>query len=208
MSWLITQKRRSRTVTLPGAQPGAVASLQCGRLVIRSSHESEDGALGSYAGLFQSYVDVDAGDPDTIIELARAVYDSQQADSIGDYGTAEGEMSVVVQEMISADMSGVVLTSNAFSGLDYMLVEYVVGDLWHLMQGEVTPLRSYISKVDVIDDREPYRAYPAIISEPADQAFRSLAKIAMDMERRFSRRVQIEWGMKDETIYVFQVRPY
>jgi phosphohistidine swiveling domain-containing protein len=186
----------------------AVAALKCGRLVIRSSHESEDGGAGSYAGLFESYVDVDAGDPDTIIELARAVYGSQQADSIGEYGRAEGDMSVVVQEMISADMSGVVLTSNAFNGHDYLLVEYVVGDLWHLMQGDVTPLRSYISKVDVIDDREPYRAYPAIISEPANQAFRSLAKIATDMERQFSRRVQIEWGIRKETIYIFQVRPY
>jgi phosphohistidine swiveling domain-containing protein len=186
----------------------AVASLKCDRLVIRSSHESEDGALGSYAGLFESYVDVDAGDPDTIIELARAVYRSQQADSVGEYGRAEGNMSVVMQEMIAADMSGVVMTSNTFNGFDYMLVEYVVGDLWHLMQGDVTPLRSYISKVDVIQARSPYRAYPAIIAEPVDKAFRSLAGIAMDMERRFSRRVQIEWGIKDETIYIFQVRPY
>jgi phosphoenolpyruvate synthase/pyruvate phosphate dikinase len=186
----------------------AVASLKCGRLVIRSSHESEDSALGSYAGLFESYVDVDAGDPDTIIELARAVYGSQQADPINEYGRAAGDMSVIVQEMISADMSGVVLTSNTFNGLDYMLVEYVVGDLWYLMQGDVTPLISYISKVDVIDDRETYRAYPAIVSEPVDQAFRSLVKIAMNLERQFSRRVQIEWGMRDETIYIFQVRPY
>lgn len=186
----------------------AVASLRCDRLVIRSSHEGEDSTRGSYAGLFESYVDVDAGDPDTIIKLARAVYGSQHADSMGDYGRAEGDMSVIVQEMISADMSGVVLTSNTFDGLDYMLVEYVVGDLWHLMQGDVTPLSSYIRKVDVIDDREAYRAYPAIISEPVDHAFRSLAKIAMDLERRFSRRVQIEWGMRDETIYIFQARPY
>jgi phosphohistidine swiveling domain-containing protein len=187
---------------------GAVSSLKCDRLVIRSSHESEDGASGSFAGLFESYVDVPSGEHDRIMELARAVYRSQQADSIGEYGRAEGDMSVVVQEMISADMSGVVLTSNAFNGLDYLLIEYVVGDLWHLMHGDVTPLRSYISKVDVIADRESYRAYPAIITERADQAFRSLAMIAMDMEHRFSRRVEIEWGMRDETIYVFQVRPY
>jgi hypothetical protein len=76
------------------------------------------------------------------------------------------------------------------------------------MQGDVTPLSSYIRKVDVIDDRESYRAYPAIASEPVDHAFRSLAKIAMDLERRSSRRVQIEWGMRNETIYILQVRPY
>jgi phosphoenolpyruvate synthase/pyruvate phosphate dikinase len=186
----------------------AVASLQCDRLVIRSSHESEDSTRGSYAGLFESYVDVDAGDGDTIIELARAVYRSPHAASIGEYGGAQGDMCVIVQEMIAADLSGVVLTSNAFDGMDYLLVEYVVGDLWYLMQGDVTPLSSYISKADIINDRETYRAYPAFISEPVSVAFRSLAKIAIDLERQFSRRVQIEWGMRNGTIYVFQVRPY
>jgi len=185
-----------------------LASLKCDRLVIRSSHESEDGNLGSYAGLFESYVNVDASDPDKIIELARSVYRSQQTGSIEKYGKAEGDMSVVVQKMISADISGVVLTSNPFNGYDYMLFEYVVGDLWYLMQGDVTPLSSYIRKVDIIDNSESYCAYPAIITEPLVGLFKSLAKIAVDLERQFSHRVQIEWGIRDETIYIFQVRPY
>jgi len=200
-----------RNIDDPSVQDGileAVAAMKCERLVIRSSHESEDSSQGSYAGLFESYVDVDAGDPDTIIALAKAVHGSQKADPINEYGGAEGDMSVLVQELISADISGVVLTSNPFDGLDYLLVEYVVGDLWYLMQGDVTPLSSYINKADIINNRETRRAYPAVISEPVDQAFRSLAKIAIELERLFSRRVQIEWGMRDGIIYIFQVRPY
>ncbi|HCT79612.1 MAG TPA: hypothetical protein DGG94_16710 [Micromonosporaceae bacterium] len=146
--------------------------------------------------------------PDKIIELARSVYRSQQTDSIDKYGKADGDMSVIVQEMISADVSGVILTSNPFNGYDYMLLEYIVGDLCYLMQGDVTPLSSYIRKVDIIDNSESYCAYPAIITEPLVGLFKSLAKIAVDLERQFSRRVQIEWGIRDETVYIFQVRPY
>ncbi len=183
-------------------------SLKCDRIVIRSSHESEDGSTGSYAGLFESYVDVDAGDTNQVIELIRSVYRSQRTDSVEQYARAEGDMSVIVQEMISADVSGVILTANPFNGYDYMLLEYVVGDLCYLMQGDVTPLISYVRKIDIINDSANYRAYPAIITEPLVGLFRSLAKIAVDLERQFARRLQIEWGIRNGTIYIFQARPY
>lgn len=186
-----------------------LASLNCDRLVIRSSHESEDSKEGSYAGLFESHVDIDARDSDKVIELARSVYRSQQKESTdSNYGKAKGRMSVIVQQMISADISGVILTSNMYNGYDYMLLEYIVGDLWYLMQGDVTPLTSYIKKIDVLNNSDSYDTYPAIITEPLVGLFKSLAKIAVDLERQFSHRVQIEWGIEDGTIYVFQVRPY
>ncbi|MFI0938567.1 PEP/pyruvate-binding domain-containing protein [Streptomyces sp. NPDC021020] len=185
-----------------------VASLDCARLVIRSSHESEDGAGGSYAGLFESYVDVDAQDWKTVLELVKAVHSSPRAAQVREYGSPEGDMSVLVQEQISADVSGVVLSSCTFDGLDYLLVEYVAGDLWFLMQGDVTPFSSYISKADVLKDGAVVRAYPAIVSEPLRAAFRNLARTATALERLFSGRVQIEWGMRDGELYIFQVRPY
>ena len=185
-----------------------IASLNCDRLIIRSSHENEDSNVGSYAGLFESYVNVNASDSDKVFELARAVCQSQQTDAIDNYGKVEGGMSVIVQEMISADISGVILTSNVFNGYDYMLFEYIVGDLWYLMQGDVTPLSAYVNKVDILDNSESYCTYPAIITEPLAGLFKSLARIAVDLERHFSHRIQIEWGIRDQTIYIFQARPY
>lgn len=186
----------------------ALGSLGGDRVVIRSSHEGEDNALGSFAGLFESHVDVDARDVDRVVELVRSVHRSQQAPSVDDYGGVEGEMSVIVQELVRADVSGVVLTSVPSDGLDYLLVEYVVGDLWHLMQGDVTPLSTYVAKADVIAEREDLRTYPAVVDAGLDAAFRSLASTAVELEREFSRRVEIEWGMRDGTLHVFQVRPY
>ncbi|GAB3946961.1 hypothetical protein GCM10027614_41360 [Micromonospora vulcania] len=63
-----------------------LASLKCDRVVVRSSHASEDSSTGSYAGLFESYVNVDAGDPCKVIELAKSVYASQRTDSVNRYG--------------------------------------------------------------------------------------------------------------------------
>lgn len=187
---------------------GRLAAMKCDRVVVRSSHQSEDSSAGSYAGLFESYVNVEASDQVRVLELIQSVYRSQGADSVEAYGRAAGDMSVVVQEMISADVSGVILTSNPFNGYDYLLLEYVVGDLCYLMQGEVTPLSTYIRKIDIINGCEAYNAYPAIITEPLEGLFRSLAEIALNLERQFAHRLEIEWGIRDGAIYIFQVRPY
>ena len=74
-----------RPIQLRPAEPKDVGSLKLmlyEAFAIRSFHESEDSNLGSYVGLFESYVNVDASDPDKIIELARSDDCSQQTDSI------------------------------------------------------------------------------------------------------------------------------
>lgn len=117
-------------------------------------------------------------------------------------------MHVIIQEMIKADISGVILTSNPYSGVDYILIEYVVGDLYHLMQGDITPLVSYIKKIDILNEDKNYYAYPSIITMPIKNLFYSLLQTALELEKMYSHRVEIEWGIKGDIIYIFQVRPY
>lgn len=89
-----------------------------------------------------------------------------------------------------------------------MLIEYTVGDLCYLMQGEITPLISYIKKVDIINNDENYCAYPSFITGSLVKLIYSLAKTAIDIECLYSHRVEIEWGIKNGIIDIFQVRPY
>lgn len=186
-----------------------IDSLKYKQLVIRSSHESEDSNNVSCAGLFESYVNVDVSDSDKIIECIKSVCHSKNSDSIDKYvDLQKGNMFVIIQEMISADISGVTLTSTPYNGYDYMLIEYTVGDLCYLMQGDITPLISYIKKADIINNNKNYSAYPPIITSSLVKLIYSLAKTAINLECQFSHRVEIEWGIKDGIIYIFQVRPY
>lgn len=75
------------------------------------------------------------------------------------------------------------------------------------MQGDVSPLIAYINKIDIINNNE-YNAYPAIITEELKRKFKILANIAIKLEKEFSNRVEIEWGVRNDDIYIFQVRPY
>ena len=186
-----------------------IATLNCSLIVIRSSHESEDREHSSYAGLYESFVNVNARDQKQIIDLIKAVYQSGFSEHLDDYvDKRQGSMHVIIQEMIKADISGVMLTSVAQSGYEYMQNEYLVGDLCYLMQGEVTPAITYIEKRDIIDKRCEFRTYPALIDPKVSQLFYRLACIALELERMFVHRLEIEWGIKDQTVYIFQARYY
>jgi phosphohistidine swiveling domain-containing protein len=186
-----------------------IDSLNCKQLVIRSSHETEDSNNLSCAGLFESFVNVDASDSDKILECIKSVYNSINSESIDSYvNLQKGKMFVIIQEMISADFSGVMLTSVPHDGYDYMLIEYTVGDLCYLMQGEITPLTSYIKKADIIKNNQNYCAYPSILTDTLTELFYTLAKNAILLEVQFSHRLEIEWGIKDGVIYIYQARPY
>lgn len=185
-----------------------VDALNCDRVVIRSSHQSEDGVAGSFAGLFESFVNVDTKDTEEMVRLVRAVSQSQHSDAIDSYGQPEGDMSVVVQEMIAADVSGVALTSSVHDGLDYLLLEYVAGDLSFLMQGDVTPISTFVKKIDVLEGVETPKMYPAALSSSLEEQFVELTVAAMQLETLFGRRVEIEWGIRDRELFIYQVRPY
>jgi phosphoenolpyruvate synthase/pyruvate phosphate dikinase len=154
-------------------------------------------------------VNVDASDSDKILECIKSVYNSINSESIDSYvNLQKGKMFVIIQEMISADFSGVMLTSVPHDGYDYMLIEYTVGDLCYLMQGEITPLTSYIKKADIIKNNQNYCAYPSILTDTLTELFYTLAKNAILLEVQFSHRLEIEWGIKDGVIYIYQARPY
>lgn len=38
--------------------------------------------------------------------------------------------------------------------------------------------------------------------------FYSLLQTALELEKMYSHRAEIEWGIKGDIIYIFQVRPY
>lgn len=186
-----------------------VALLKCEKLAIRSSHESEDGDNATCAGLFESYVNVDAKDENKIIGCINKVYNSQYAEHLDKYGVnKEGDMHVIIQEMISADISGVMLTSSPHYGFDYLLVEYARGDLCHIMQGDITPFSSFIRKDDILNGKDEYRCYPEFITRDVKSQFLPLFNTALKLEEEFLHRVEIEWGIRDGEIYIFQVRTY
>lgn len=187
-----------------------VQELNSTKVAIRSSHEAEDLKNTSFAGLFKSFVNVDARSLEQISKCVDEVFSSCRDASVELYkGILENKMHVLIQEMIEADITGVILSSKPRNGLDYIYVEYVYGDLCHLMDGNLTPYVTYIKKSDLYSDQDgTVTCIPTIIDRELSAHVYELAQKAVKIENMFDSPVEIEWGMKNGEIYIFQARAY
>lgn len=118
----------------------AVALLGCGPFAVRSSGTQEDGAGHSFAGQFESYLEVDAKDIEEKISAVRA---SAQSDAILTYCRERGlptpaPPTVLVQRMISPRCAGVAFSADPVSGIrGTAVVSAVIGTGEKLVSGEV-----------------------------------------------------------------------
>src|SRR4029077_18869697 len=87
--------------------------LGSGPFAVRSSGISEDGAQHSYAGMFETVLDVARDDLPAAIDR---VLDSARGPRALEYKSAGGQMAVIVQRMIEPVAAGVALTADPISG--------------------------------------------------------------------------------------------
>ena len=130
------EEARAALATLRAEQANAA-------FAVRSSALGEDSASASFAGEFESVLDV--RDDEQVRAAIEAVRRSRHAGRVGAYSAAQGlgdahEMAVVVQLLVPAEASGVLFTANPLSGArDQMLINATWGLGEALVSGQVTP---------------------------------------------------------------------
>jgi rhodanese-related sulfurtransferase/phosphohistidine swiveling domain-containing protein len=162
------------------------------RVAVRSSAISEDGDTHSFAGVFESVVDVDRAGLDAAIATVTASFEAARTQS---YGAQGGVGSVLVQRMVDADYAGVLFTRDPqASGL--LMVELVQGTAENLVSGLVHPQTYRFG-----------RATKAAFGEgqpPID--LRPLLELGEKAERLFGRPQDVEWTYRDGRFYLVQSR--
>ena len=111
---------------LAGRQPCAV----------RSSAANEDGAEQSFAGVFESVLDVDRDGMDAALRHVERSFASQRAKSYEEEGGIGG--NILVQQMVDAEYAGVLFTRDP-QAPGMSMVEMVRGCGEDLVSGRVTP---------------------------------------------------------------------
>lgn len=109
---------------------------------VRSSASSEDGEYYSFAGLFQSYLNITGVENivDTIILIWKSARSPSVIKYISDnHFTDKIHMGVIIQEMVQATYSGVAFSKNPLTGLSEVIVEASAG--LADMMGQTTPYR-------------------------------------------------------------------
>lgn len=177
-------------------------------IAVRSSARAEDSLRYSFAGQFQSFLNL--SEPDQIVDALYAVFQSASALSLQHYpgksSNHANAMAVILQSMVQPIFSGVLFTKNPLRAGREMLIEYVAASNEQLMQGSMEPFRirldRAIQRTDALGPSGP-------LSKPAYQALLSeLARIAEKIEALNREPQDIEWAIDaDHRLWILQTRP-
>ena len=175
-------------------------------LAVRSSAAVEDSTGASFAGEFDTVLDVRTDD-DLRVAIG-SVRESRHGERVRAYLAAQGEavpevsddpeMAVVVQELVSADFAGVLFTADPVTGSRTLISgNYVHGMGGRLVSGEANPHTFTL--------RRPYGRYEG--PKELRRFARRLYRLAQRLERELGGAQDIEWAVSGGKLFLLQSRP-
>jgi phosphohistidine swiveling domain-containing protein len=170
-------------------------------LAVRSSALSEDSSQASFAGEFETVLDVHTDD--AIQAAIHTVRHSRHSERVRAYSDAKGldaahDMAVVLQRLVRADFSGVLFTADPISGSQaYMPGNFVFGLGEELVAGEAEPYTFTLAR-----PRGGYDGPPEL-----KRFARRLFRLATRLEAELGGPQDIEWAIAGRKIYLLQSRP-
>jgi phosphohistidine swiveling domain-containing protein len=189
------------------AVAAAASRLGGDRYAVRSSAAAEDLPGASYAGMYESVLNVAPAD---VAAAVRRVWESGTAGRVAAYreGLAEAAgpgqgapMAVLVQVMVEAQAAGVAFTADPITGDrsevvitavrglgDRLVAGVAVGDTWVVRAGRASCRRSAEDAID------------------PEQA-RQVAELARRAEAHFGAPQDLEWAIAAGQVFVLQARP-
>ena len=178
----------------------ATADLGGGPFAVRSSGASEDGAERSFAGMFESVLDVSRDDLDAAVD--RCLASGESARAAGYHPDGAGGMAVIVQRMVPALAAGVALTADPVNGDRATCVVTAVRGLGdRLVSGEALGDEWRVADANAVARRQPEHA---IDQHQAIAVAREARRIAATR----GTPQDVEWAIDgDGALWIVQARP-
>ncbi len=198
-------------------------------VAVRSSGAMEDGTNASFAGQFETYLNIKSFED--LTEAVKKCWFSLFGDKVIAYSENKGlkisdyKMSVVIQQFVDSDFSGVVFTANPMTGNDKQMVVEVVSGLGEaLVQGSTIPdlyhYDWYNENIEVVKFGEQnFRitsdenggvsnsAFSQVERLLADDEIARLCSVCLDVQRFYGEPLDIEWAIKNGEVFILQARP-
>lgn len=201
---------------------------------VRSSMNLEDGNNDSFAGMLETYLFVRKDDLENYIIKCFESTNNERVKAYLEHKKIQDKyitMSVVVQEMIDADASGVVFTRSPSPDNGLLLIEAGLGIGEGVVSGHVEVDQYFINrKNELITKNVPFKSKKMMrddsnknltklvdILDEADsegykdalnlEQIKSLTKICLEIEKIYNYPCDIEWAIFNFKIYILQCRP-
>lgn len=177
----------------------------CETFAVRSSFSGEDGADSSFAGQFDSFLNVPRRD---VADAVEKVLQSARKENVSAYLKARAldedtSMHVIIQEMVDADYSGVVFTANPVGILNETVIVVGAGLGSGVVEDKVHTTAYYYNQDDGIYDCRQQENAPLL----EEGLLRELIDGAKEVREIFSYETDIEFAIRDGLIYYLQARP-
>jgi pyruvate,water dikinase len=170
---------------------------------VRSACNIEDSASSSFAGQFDTFLNVTAADVPKKVEQ---VFDSADSESIAAYASSMNipasdiKMNVIVQEMVDADISGVIFTANPQGILNETVIVAGRGAGQGVVTTDSDSVTYYWNRTDKVFF---YEGSEDILKE--DLALK-IAELSESVTGELGDLLDIEFAVKDGEIFILQAR--
>ena len=172
---------------------------------VRSSGTKEDLDEFSFAGQYQTFLNTK---PEDVEARVIDCYKSMFSEIILSYlvnrkiDTSELKMSVVVQEMVASDKSGICFTIDPVTGNDKtMLIEVSEGLGEDIVSGKTVPEQYHYNWYE--NKETDRKADNKLISEAKVEEY---AKVFANIQQQFGYPCDIEFAIKDDELFILQSR--
>jgi pyruvate,water dikinase len=185
----------------------SAAALGAQRFAVRSSATAEDLEDASFAGQYETFLNVC---PEGLPKAVERVFASASTSRVSAYKEDRAEvtsmdehppMAVLVQAMVEADSAGVAFTANPLTGRRGEVVITAVRGLGErLVSGEAVGDEWVVRGEDATPRRE---SEGALTARQASE----VAELARRVEAHFGFPQDVEWTISGGVLYLLQARP-
>lgn len=205
----------------------AIASLEP-PFAVRSSAADEDGNAASFAGQHRTVLNVHASSD--VPDAVREVWWSANSDAAITYRQRVGlftrpSVGVIVQTLLDPETAGVMFTENPVTGADERVIEASWGLGEAVVSGLVIPDHVRLDRAGRLLQRKAGRKHIAVRALPSGGTFEepvppgriiqfcldqpqldALSALALQCEKVYGPRRDIEWAFQEGTLYLLQCR--
>lgn len=176
------------------------------KYAVRSSFIGEDGNNMSYAGQFDTLLNVKKKD---IKEAVIKVLHSDEKNNVHQYNEINHVKNkhdgnrVIIQEMIAADLSGVIFTSNPLGILNETVIVVGKGLGCNVVEDKIDTTSYFYNQDDDLYYYERQNDSPLL----KENMLKELISVSKKIKNIFSYNADIEFAIKDNEIFILQTRP-
>lgn len=198
----------ARSGNLPDNLDEHYRRIGAGKVAVRSSAIGEDSGDASFAGQYETVLNVEGTDAlRAAIEACVRSVDNARALAYRDQKTGKGEvqMNVVVQQMVDARAAGVLFTVNPVNARrDQVVIDAVAGVGEALVSGQATPDHWLLTRDGTVFESDMHGDEPVL----SKAELTLLLDGALRAEERYGAPLDMEWAIdQDGDLQWLQARP-